>query len=275
MNYFLAVGEGSGRGHTFDFDLEEFCRRFGYFPVQAESALRILSRAGYIDYQEERDNASRLMFVIGREELYRIAELDEWSERLMRVVMRTYTGLFSEYVFISESSLSAHSGLSQEAVYSILSELTRRGIVSYIPRKDSPALTYLVERLDVKHIRIPEEVYEQRKAKMKERVDAMIAYCTDRESCRSRILTAYFGEKGGCNCGICDVCTRKTATSLRHGELHDMMDFLLAEIDKGNDLPENLLRACPGDRGKAEEVLRYMIGEEMVSIADGVLKRRN
>lgn len=275
MNYFLAVGEGSGLGHTFDFDLEEFCRRFGYFPVQAESALRILSRAGYIDYQEERDNASRLMFVIGREELYRIAELDEWSERLMRVVMRTYTGLFSEYVFISESSLSVHSGLSQEAVYSILSELTRRGIVSYIPRKNSPALTYLVERLDVKHIRIPEEVYEQRKAKMKERVDAMIAYCTDHESCRSRILTAYFGEKGGCNCGICDVCTRKTATSLRHGELHDMMDFLLAEIDKGNDLPENLLRACPGDRGKVEEVLRYMIGEEMVSIADGVLKRRN
>lgn len=193
----------------------------------------------------------------------------------MRLVMRTYTGLFSEYVFISESSLSAHSGLSQEAVYSILSELTRRGIVSYIPRKDSPALTYLVERLDVKYIKIPEEVYEQRKAKMKERVDAMIAYCTDHESCRSRILTAYFGEKGGCNCGICDVCTRKTATSLRHGELHDMMDFFLAEIDKGNDLPENLLRACPGDRGKAEEVLRYMIGEEMVSIADGVLKRRN
>ena len=123
-------------------------------------------------------------------------------------------------------------------------------------------------------IDIPEEVYEQRKAKMKERVDAMIAYCTDHESCRSRILTAYFGEKGGCNCGICDVCTRKTATSLRHGELHDMMDFLLAEIDKGNDLPENLLRAWTGDRGKAEEALRYMIGEEMVSVVDGVLKRR-
>lgn len=271
MNYYLGIAEGCALGRTFDFDLEEFCRRFGYFPTQAESALRLLSRAGYIEYDEERDNSSRLMFVISREELYRISELSPALESLMRLVLRTYTGLFSEYVFISESVLATRSGMTADMVYASLVELDRRGIIHYIPRKNVPGVTYLVERLDTKYIVIPHEVYEQRKEKYVERINSMIEYCTSDVRCRSRMLLHYFGEEAEHNCGMCDVCLQRTSTSLRYGELTDLAALISAQVRDGNCCPEQVV-ACVGDsREKAAETLRYMIGQEMLTVKDGLL----
>lgn len=271
MNYYLGIAEGCALGRTFDFDLEEFCRRFGYFPTQAESALRLLSRAGYIEYDEERDNSSRLMFVISREELYRISELSPALESLMRLVLRTYTGLFSEYVFISESVLATRSGMTADMVYASLVELDRRGIIHYIPRKNVPGVTYLVERLDTKYIVIPPEVYERRKEKYVERINSMIEYCTSDVRCRSRMLLHYFGEEAEHNCGMCDVCLQRTSTSLRYGELTDLADMISAQVRGGNRCPEQVV-ACVGDsREKAAETLRYMIGQEMLTVKDGLL----
>lgn len=271
MNYYLGIAEGCALGRTFDFDLEEFCRRFGYFPTQAESALRLLSRAGYIEYDEERDNSSRLMFVISREELYRISELSQALESLMRLVLRTYTGLFSEYVFISESVLATRSGMTADMVYASLVELDRRGIIHYIPRKNVPGVTYLVERLDTKYIVIPHEVYEQRKEKYVERINSMIEYCTSDVRCRSRMLLHYFGEEADHNCGMCDVCLQRTSTSLRYGELTDLAARISAQVRDGNCCPEQVV-ACVGDsREKAAETLSYMIGQEMLTVKDGLL----
>lgn len=271
MNYYLGIAEGCALGRTFDFDLEEFCRRFGYFPTQAESALRLLSRAGYIEYDEERDNSSRLIFVISREELYRISELSPALESLMRLVLRTYTGLFSEYVFISESVLATRSGMTADMVYASLVELDRRGIIHYIPRKNVPGVTYLVERLDTKYIVIPHEVYEQRKEKYVERINSMIEYCTSDVRCRSRMLLHYFGEEADHNCGMCDVCLQRTSTSLRYGELTDLAARISAQVRDGNCCPEQVV-ACVGDsREKAAETLRYMIGQEMLTVKDGLL----
>lgn len=271
MNYYLGIAEGCALGRTFDFDLEEFCRRFGYFPTQAESALRLLSRAGYIEYDEERDNSSRLMFVISREELYRISELSPALENLMRLVLRTYTGLFSEYVFISESVLATRSGMTADMVYASLVELDRRGIIHYIPRKNVPGVTYLVERLDTKYIVIPHEVYEHRKEKYVERINSMIEYCTSDVQCRSRMLLHYFGEEADHNCGMCDVCLQRTSTSLRYGELTDLAARISAQVRDGNCCPEQVV-ACVGDsREKAAETLRYMIGQEMLTVKDGLL----
>lgn len=271
MNYYLGIAEGCALGRTFDFDLEEFCRRFGYFPTQAESALRLLSRAGYIEYDEERDNSSRLMFVISREELYRISELSPALESLMRLVLRTYTGLFSEYVFISESVLATRSGMTADMVYASLVELDRRGIIHYIPRKNVPGVTYLVERLDTKYIVIPHEVYEQRKEKYVERINSMIEYCTSDVRCRSRMLLHYFGEEADHNCGMCDVCLQRTSTSLRYGELTDLAARISAQVRDGNCCPEQVV-VCVGDsREKAAETLSYMIGQEMLTVKDGLL----
>lgn len=137
---------GDGLGCTFAFNLDEFCRNFKHFPVQADSALKILTRAGYLEYTDEQDNASRILFTIHRDELYKLRETDPETEKLINVILRSYTGLFTDYAYINEDSLAIRSGLTRQRIYEILLMLTRRHILHYIPRKKTPYIIYTRER---------------------------------------------------------------------------------------------------------------------------------
>lgn len=106
INFYYQMAMGDGRGCTFAFNIDEFCRNFKHFPVQTDSALKILTRAGYLEYTDEQDNASRIMFTITKEELYRIREQSEDTEKLLHILLRSYTGLFTDYAYISEDNLS-------------------------------------------------------------------------------------------------------------------------------------------------------------------------
>lgn len=108
INFYYQMAMGDGRGCTFAFNIDEFCRNFKHFPVQTDSALKILTRAGYLEYTDEQDNASRIMFTITKEELYRIREQSEDTEKLIRILLRSYTGLFTDYAYISEDLSLIH-----------------------------------------------------------------------------------------------------------------------------------------------------------------------
>lgn len=135
INFYYQMAMGDGRGCTFAFNIDEFCRNFRHFPVQTDSALKILTRAGYLEYTDEQDNASRIMFTITKEELYRIREQSEDTEKLLRILLRTYTGLFTDYAYFSEDNLSTRSGLSKQQIYETLLSLSRQHILHYIPAK--------------------------------------------------------------------------------------------------------------------------------------------
>lgn len=135
INFYYQMAMGDGRGCTFAFNIDEFCRNFKHFPVQTDSALKILTRAGYLEYTDEQDNASRIMFTITKEELYRIREQSEDTEKLIRILLRSYTGLFTDYTYISEDNLSTRSGLSKQQIYETLLSLSRQHILHYIPAK--------------------------------------------------------------------------------------------------------------------------------------------
>ena len=108
---------GDGLGCTYAFNIDEFCQNFKHFPIRVDSALKILTRAGYLEYTDEQDNASRLMFTLRRDELYRIQENNPDTENLIRIILRSYTGLFSDYAYINEETLALRSGLSRQQVY--------------------------------------------------------------------------------------------------------------------------------------------------------------
>ena len=114
VNYYFQMAMGDGLGCTFAFNLDEFCRNFKHFPVQADSALKILTRAGYLEYTDEQDNASRILFTIHRDELYKLRETDPETEKLINVILRSYTGLFTDYAYINEDSLAIRSGLTRQ-----------------------------------------------------------------------------------------------------------------------------------------------------------------
>lgn len=272
INFYYQMAMGDGRGCTFAFNIDEFCRNFKHFPVQTDSALKILTRAGYLEYTDEQDNASRIMFTITKEELYRIREQSEDTEKLIRILLRSYTGLFTDYAYISEDNLSTRSGLSKQQIYETLLSLSRQHILHYIPAKKTPYIIYTRERQETERIYLSKEVYEDRKESYVQRINAMIEYAESENRCRSRMLLRYFGEKNEHNCGQCDVCLQQHQSGLKSGEFEAISQQLqallkenplsLQEIKEKMQVPENHLM----------KVVSYLVSEEIIRQENGYLK---
>lgn len=272
INFYYQMAMGDGRGCIFAFNIDEFCRNFKHFPVQTDSALKILTRAGYLEYTDEQDNVSRIMFTITKEELYRIREQSEYTEKLIRILLRSYTGLFTDYAYISEDNLSTRSGLSKQQIYETLLSLSRQHILHYIPAKKTPYIIYTRERQETERVYLSKEVYEDRKESYVQRINAMIEYAESENRCRSRMLLRYFGEKNEHNCGQCDVCLQQHQSGLKSGEFEAISQQLqallkenplsLQEIKDKMQVPENQLM----------KVVSYLVSEEIIRQENGYLE---
>ena len=271
VNYYFQMAMGDGLGCTFAFNLDEFCRNFKHFPVQADSALKILTRAGYLEYTDEQDNASRILFTIHRDELYKLRETDPETEKLINVNLRSYTGLFTDYAYINEDSLAIRSGLTRQRIYEILLMLTRRHILHYIPRKKTPYIIYTRERQEAGRLAITRDIYEERKESYITRIKAMTEYATAEDKCRSRMLLRYFGEKNEHNCGLCDVCLSKHHSGMKLGEFQEMENQIREQLETSPLSAATLLNRINGEREKAERVLSYLLSEEIIQSNDGIL----
>ena len=271
LQYFFQMAMGDGLGCTFAFNLDEFCRNFKHFPVQADSALKILTRAGYLEYTDEQDNGSRLIFTLRRDELYKLQEYDANTEKLLNTILRSYTGLFTDYAYISEESLEVRTGLSRQQIYETLVMLTQRHILHYIPRKKTPYIIYTRERQEKDRLYISREVYEERKESYALRIKAMIDYATAEEKCRSRMLLRYFGEKNEHNCGHCDVCLQKHGSHIRQGEYQDIKEQVLHLLKNGPLSTVELTASLPTDKEKIEKVVSFLLSEEIIHLQNGLL----
>ena len=206
LQFYYQMAMGDGWGCVKEFKLDDFCVKFKLFPVQADSALRILTQAGYITYTDEQKRASRLMFTLRRDDLYRLQHISDGADRLIQTTLRCYTGLFSDYAYIDEEFLALRTYLTHNQVYHIFRHLSQQHIVSYIPAKSTPYIIYARERVEKERLVIPASAYEERKERMKKRIEAMIDYVQNKVTCRSRLLLSYFGEENNHRCGQCDVC---------------------------------------------------------------------
>lgn len=214
---YLAIGEGEGLGHSYDFEYDDFVRRYRMRPVETRSALQIMELSGWLELHED-DTRSRLMFVCTRSELY---QPHVGQDKLLRAILRLYTGLFADYVFISEPDIARATGYTPEEVYGLLTHLERLGVVHYIPRKNIPRIVFRIRREDSRYLTITKEAYKDRLERTSERLLAMMRYIEDEGTCRSRLLVNYFGEVSDVSCGVCDVCLRQTSKGLRHYIVED------------------------------------------------------
>lgn len=274
LNYYYQMAMGDGQGCTHEFNLDEFCRRFKHFPVQTDSALRILSRTGYIEYTDEQENSSRLKFTLRRDELYRIKEQSKETEQVIQTVLRCYGGVFSDYVYIEEALLARQTGLTPPQIYECLKSLTQRRILHYIPRKKTPYITYTQNRIDSEKLIIPPAVYEERKKSYESRIKAMIEYATSKEHCRSRMLLYYFGEKNEHNCLRCDVCLSKHTSGLKRGEYEELSLQVMELLSDGKYHPTDIFNALFTDRSKLDSVLETLLREEILTMKDGMIARK-
>ena len=269
VSCFLQVGVGEAEGRTLDFARGKFCHFFKHFEAQVDSALKLLTNAGYIEYQEEQEFMSALRFVVRKEELYNIWGQSKDAETLMQGILRTYSGVFADFVYIEETMLSHVTGLSVERIYELLKEWNGNRIIDYIPRRNTPTVTYLTPRLDTDKIGLPERVYAERKEDYRKRIGKMVEYATSQSTCRSRLLLDYFGEKDVCDCGRCDVCIErkhsKTIAEQEDGALNAIMKLL----SDGQPHKVEELKTISYEMQYIDRAITKLLREEKIS-SDGI-----
>ena len=272
LQYYYQMAMGDGFQCIREFNLEEFCRKFKYFPVPVDSALKILTQAGYLEYTDEQDNSSRILFTIRRDELYKLREMGKEADALIQTILRSYTGVFTDYAYISEESLALRTGLTRQQIYNILVTLTKRRIVDYIPRKKTPYIIYTRERLDLRFLHIPPIVYEERKARYEARIKAMEEYVTTENVCRSRMLLHYFGEKNEHNCGQCDVClSNRASNDLSEKSYEELKRQILELLGQSPLTPAEIADKIKAEKEDIGQVIRYLLDEDGLKMQDGMI----
>ncbi|HPI86047.1 MAG TPA: ATP-dependent DNA helicase RecQ [Bacteroidales bacterium] len=228
-NYFQ-LPVGSGKDESFDFELFAFCRNYGYNPVVTYNALRFLEREGYIAMNESLETPSRIHFEADRESIYRYQIENQSMDAFVKLLLRSYSGVFTEFVQVNEVELARRAGLKEENVVANLVKLQKAGILSYAQRPARPRIIFPVERLDQKHLQISQVNYHDRKKYALIRMESMIEYMTSEDQCRSQMLLRYFGEKNAPRCGLCDICLQRNKLNLNEMEFNMVRDHVRTKL---------------------------------------------
>ena len=267
LAFYHEMAVGDGRGCTYAFSLGDFCQHFSLPVIPTDSALRILTRMGYIEYVDEMDYSARLLFTAGRDDLYHLHQ-DKITEDVMNIILRLYSGIFTDYAYIDEHLICNRAGIDREKLYSTLMNLQSQGIVRYVPERRTPVITWTRERTETDMLRFDPEVYRQRKEEFKERIGAIMEYVTRETGCRSAILLKYFGEHQKKPCLCCDLCQDKVMGELTRGERETIMGDVLDIFHSYPDNPQKVY-SLPYDKKKIDIVLHYMVDEGHILMRDG------
>ena len=270
LAYYYQVATGSGYNSMFEFNIDDFCHRFRHFPIQVHSALKILNRAGYIEYIEEQDTQARIMFCLTRDQLYRLKHTDADEERIITTLLRNYGGLFVDYCFIDEGFIAHETSLTKPQLYLTLKGLEQKRILNFIPQKRTPYIRYMQRREDSEHLLFPPDVYDHLKKRYEERIHAIIAYTKAEKQCRSRLLLHYFGEEDSDDCGMCDICLSKNKT-LTNREAEKEAERQILQLL--SDQQSHHVTQLPYEQ--IEEALERLLLEEDIYLEDGYLTIRS
>lgn len=257
----LKIAIGTGQDSTRPFELSEFCYRFKLPVLSTFNALKILERAGYLVLTDERDNASRLIFY----DRYPLLDFinSTQMDATVKAVLRTYTGLFTEYAFVNEARIARAAKLTTEQVYECLKMISDAELGHYVPQSRTPFITFVQNRFDSKRLHIGREAYEDLQERYKLRVAGVLEYATSRHRCRNQILLGYFGEEIN-PCGQCDVCLSKKNTSLKEADFQVVSQALLRALNKGPLRLDKLIDAVPYDEETALSVFRQLLDDGII-----------
>ena len=236
---FLMIAIGSGKAGIFSFRIEDFSKRFGFQITAVYHSLKLLERQGYVSYIENVDNYSRVMFTVRRDDLYKIQLRNAELDSFIKLILRSYTGVFTDFVNIDEALLARRSNMTGDLIYQHLKTLAQNKIIDYIPQKKTPVLVFETERLDTNRIHISADNYQLRKVKYQLQVDSVIDYAVNENKCRSVALLEYFGQYGSEPCGSCDICRGDHESGIKFtdfsrisGKIHEILRTESHSIDQ-------------------------------------------
>lgn len=256
---FLDVAVGDGYNNLYEFNFNLFCQRFKLAPIPALSSLSLLTQAGYIDFTDEITTRSRVMVLLNKSQLYSL-DLSGDTDRVFQLLLRTYSGLFADYVYISEPLIASRLNVSEETVYKSLLALSRIHAIHYVPKKSTPYILYTTSREEPRYIALPRTVYEQQRDRLKRRLEAMKAFTFSTDECRVNIMLRYFGEQPAQPCGKCDICRdnrRNPRTTDDTSQLSESIIYLASQ--PGGHEIDYILSQMSQPREKIISLIRQLI----------------
>lgn len=260
---YLQIAEGFGKNQVFEFSLQGFAQAFKFQQAMVYNSLKILQREGYLEFTEEVDSPSRIYFSVSRDDLYRFQVANSSIDGFIKLLLRSYTGLFTGYVSVDEDVLAKRAGLSQDQVYNYLKHLRKSNVIDYVPRNRTPFIYFTKERLNVERLKISKESYDTRKKELITRIDAVIHYATSTTRCRSQILLEYFGENDSPPCGNCDVCKSLEKMEMTSFEFNKVGEQVKKILEKPCNY-EKLLLELKGDQQKMRQLIKWMLDNEKI-----------
>jgi ATP-dependent DNA helicase RecQ len=272
---YLSVAIGAGKDEVYDFNLIDFASTFKFHFIRAYSALKFLELEGYIELTDEIDNPSRIMVVVDKADLYKYQIAHAEHDSFIKILLRNYAALFSNYVRIDESYIAKISGLPLRTVTDNLIKLSKAKIINYIPRKKTPLIIFTEERLDDKNLRISRENYHDRKGRYLNRIEAMVNYASGTAKCRSVALLEYFGEENASRCGKCDVCTSRNELDMSKYQFDQILDELKEVLLENEHMLEDLVDKISFPHDKTTKVIRWLLdNERIIKTEEGLLSWR-
>ena len=262
-NYYQ-IPVGTARNKVFDFNVADFAARYKLSIMTIYSSLKFLQMEGYLELTEEIYNPSKLKFLVSRDELYKFQIANVDFDAFIKLVLRTYTGLFSDYITIYEESLANQAKVKPELIIQYLKRLASMGIIRYLPQKKTPVIIFTEERLDVKSLHISKEHYLDRKKEYVERLDTLMEYASGTSRCRSLFLLAYFGEKGQEKCGQCDVCLRDQQLDVNKYEFDGAVEQARTLLRAGPLPLDDLVKELALPREKSLIVIRWLLDHNRI-----------
>lgn len=262
---YLKIAEGFGKGQTFNFSLQDFAHTFHFQQSMVYNSLKLLQLEGYIEFAEQVDNPSRIYFIVSRDDLYRFQVANESFDSFIKLVLRSYTGLFNGYINIDEELLAKRAGLRHETVYNFLKHLRKAKIIDYIPKNQTPFIFFSKERISLNRLKISPENYGIRKKDYLKRVESVIHYATSATTCRSRLLLQYFGETDSPECGKCDVCRAMQDKGLSSYEFNRISKEIKEVLNQPCSY-ESLLLKLKDNPGKNIEVIKWLVDNRTITL---------
>lgn len=261
---YLRVPQGSGKENVFDFNIADFVSRYRLPVIETYNSLSILQREGYLEFTEEINNPSRVHFIVGRDDLYKFQVANEPFDGFIKLLLRSYTGMFTEFVPVNEDALAKKSAITRDAVYQYLVKLSTLNIISYIPGKKTALVIFTEERLIRKALMISADNYSRVKEKYIIRLNRMIDYADSESKCRSVLLLSYFGEDSD-RCGICDVCRDRNELDLSKYEFDIILEEIRGVLAGEEPDAEQLVRKVDYPEEKVIKVLRWLLDHNKVA----------
>jgi len=264
LGNFFQIPYGGGKHMSFDFIISDFAKNYNFNIMSIHSSIKFLQREGYLELTDELHSLSKLHFLVGRDDLYKFQIANAKFDGFIKLILRSYTGLFSDYVTIDEMSLAKKANIEVELVYKYLNNLKSLGVLNYIPKKKNPFIVFTEERLDDKSLYISKENYDFRKKRYIERMNAMLHYASSNNKCRSQILLKYFGEKNPDRCGQCDVCTRRNELNLSKYEFDLILDKLKSKLEYNLIALDELVNITDPNKEKTLKVIQWLMDNHKI-----------